>query len=319
MMQKYSVYMLILLLPVRIHTTQPKKPLSKPALQKKVLIKKPAKPAGAALVKTPTIGSAQHAQARQKITTLKEQFYQALALHDFSQQSEKQLNAMIATMRKLDAPTAAQLQKNLDQAHRVNIAQTQFAHLAKQPVSDATINAMKALADSMKKLNPSVAQAMHLEINHIIQGATMPVWQPKPMSPEWEKEAEHKAAHATHPAISLTEQNKALLLAAAQGDLAQIEQAIGHGADVNYQEDTSTPLSFAVAKQHTEVARTLIDRGARIRAVDFINAQNNLELLTLLAEKAPAHTLSAVLDATRPEGKLATFIRDFIRRKSFAR
>lgn len=65
-----------------------------------------------------------------------------------------------------------------------------------------------------------------------------------------------------------------LLAATRKGDLASVKQLLDKGADVNTKTRyESTPLFFACDRGHLEIARLLIERGAKLNVHDnFYNA-----------------------------------------------
>lgn len=64
-------------------------------------------------------------------------------------------------------------------------------------------------------------------------------------------------------------QKSALHEAARHGDLAEVKQLIGAGADVNSRDFRGqTPLLLAVGYQHLEVAKVLLENGANVQAKD---------------------------------------------------
>lgn len=69
--------------------------------------------------------------------------------------------------------------------------------------------------------------------------------------------------------------NRALSQAAADGDVAGVEAALAHGADVNtwVDDDSPTPLIMAALNNHVEVARVLIAHGADVNKVSGENAE----------------------------------------------
>jgi cytochrome c len=92
--------------------------------------------------------------------------------------------------------------------------------------------------------------------------------------------------------VPLPSHAEAIHDAAKKGDAAAITAALDAGADVNEPDKFSTPLYYAVSRQHVDAARLLIARGADVNAGSKVSgpplkpavAKSNVELITLLLE-----------------------------------
>ena len=84
-----------------------------------------------------------------------------------------------------------------------------------------------------------------------------------------------------------------LLAAAEEGNLATVSELIAHGNINERDKHGNTPLMIALTKNHTEVARLLIERGADINgqstagvtALIFASINGNMEIIRLLIDK----------------------------------
>jgi ankyrin repeat protein len=87
--------------------------------------------------------------------------------------------------------------------------------------------------------------------------------------------------------------NKELLLAAHRGELDKLKQLLDAGADVNYRnEDSMTPLMFAVTSDHLDIVNELIRRGADITTA----AMNGATALHLAANFGHVDILKKIID-----------------------
>src|SRR5512140_1594493 len=73
---------------------------------------------------------------------------------------------------------------------------------------------------------------------------------------------------ATHPGFIFGGGRSALMWAAYRGDLEAMRLLVAAGADVNGEGFLGTPLSQAAWANHTEAARFLLERGARVNQVN---------------------------------------------------
>lgn len=63
--------------------------------------------------------------------------------------------------------------------------------------------------------------------------------------------------------LSYADQNEALMEATRKGDLAQVQDLLEKGADVNTRDEYGwTPLTLAAEKGHLEIVKLLITHGA---------------------------------------------------------
>ncbi|MBO2455405.1 ankyrin repeat domain-containing protein [Actinomadura barringtoniae] len=80
-------------------------------------------------------------------------------------------------------------------------------------------------------------------------------------------------------APKMTDNDQALLRAAAEGDVAQVRQALNEGAAIESRDDQGrTPLLLAASADHVEVARELVKAGADSNAQD--NQRDSAFLVT---------------------------------------
>ena len=87
--------------------------------------------------------------------------------------------------------------------------------------------------------------------------------------------------------------NKELLLAAHRGELDKLKQLLDAGADVNYRnEDSMTPLMFAVTSDQLDIVNELIRRGADITTA----AMNGATALHLAANFGHVDILKKIID-----------------------
>lgn len=87
--------------------------------------------------------------------------------------------------------------------------------------------------------------------------------------------------------------NKELLLAAHRGELDKVKQLLDAGADVNYRnEDSMTPLMFAVTSDHLDIVNELIRRSADITTA----AMNGATALHLAANFGHIEILKKIID-----------------------
>jgi len=110
-----------------------------------------------------------------------------------------------------------------------------------------------------------------------------------------------KATSTLAPAVSSPAKNKALIAAAAKGDLDGVKRLLAEGADVNTREHrfTCTPLMLAFQEGHAEVVKALLEAGADVHAktdaghtaFDLANrgreSIGQIEICRVLAEREP--------------------------------
>jgi ankyrin repeat protein len=83
-----------------------------------------------------------------------------------------------------------------------------------------------------------------------------------------------------------------LTQAAAAGQLDAVRVLLAHGADINRAGNTVTPLHYAIFKGNLEVARFLVQNGARLKLdpvveksfLDRVRSYKNDELMNLVAQ-----------------------------------
>ena len=93
--------------------------------------------------------------------------------------------------------------------------------------------------------------------------------------------------------------NKELFLAAHRGELDKVKELLDAGADVNYRnEDSMTPLMFAVSGEHLNIVNELIGRGADVTMVDM----NGATALHLAASYGNVDILKKIIDTHIAEG-----------------
>ncbi len=146
--------------------------------------------------------------------------------------------------------------------------------------------------DEFYKITPVMfaMQRKHKEVIGYLQEAAK-------AKPEAPKAAEAPAAAPTpaKPAVN-PELNDAILDAAKKGDLAAVQSLLAKGADVNAKTRYSqTPLMLASDRGHLEIARALIAAGADLNVVDTFYKnftaltaavqKNHTEIAKLLLEK----------------------------------
>jgi len=87
----------------------------------------------------------------------------------------------------------------------------------------------------------------------------------------------------------------ALMIAAGVGNVKTVNLLIGHGANVNAAESRrgQTALMWATAERHPEVVKTLIARGAEVRAA----SKRGFTALVFAATKNDSQSAQALLDA----------------------
>ena len=93
--------------------------------------------------------------------------------------------------------------------------------------------------------------------------------------------------------------NKELLLAAHRGELDKVKELLDAGADVNYRnEDSLTPLMFAVTGEHLNIVNELVGRGADVTMVDM----NGATALHLAAAYGHVDILNKIIDTHMADG-----------------
>jgi len=90
---------------------------------------------------------------------------------------------------------------------------------------------------------------------------------------------------------SVQNQDKQLLKACEHGDIDTVRDLLDGGADINYENNTLTPLSTATWNGHTEIVKLLLDRGA-----DMYHANKSINPLILSCIKGYVDIASMLIE-----------------------